>query len=171
MAKPVAVEDTLAKLKGYLAIDRNDLDTCLMQQPEVYYRVAEALTQASAARDALKLRFEEETARQDQNIRQHAVRMDEKLTETAVQQKLRLLPVIQELQQDLLEKRSEVENLTALKESFQQRSFMLRELVALVIAQGRDLALEGGANQARTALAERNRAEAGAIRRRRFEGS
>lgn len=159
---------TLDDFKKHLQIDRNDLDTCLMMQPELYYGVSERLVHLTSERDSLKLHVEEETAAEDKRIREEAVRYEEKTTESSIQQKIKLVKSIQKLQQDLLDKRREVDEFQAMKEAFSQRSFMLRELVALVIAQHRDLALEGGGAQARSALAEKSKADQGALRRRRL---
>lgn len=144
----------LERYKNYLAIDKGDLDTCLMEQPESYYHVSEAYVNAVSQRDTTKLELEEVTAQQDQKIRADALASERKLTETAVQNELRTLPTIMDLHRKLLEQRAAADNWQALKESYQQRSFMLRELVALYIAQRHDHALEGGAGQARQNLSE-----------------
>lgn len=159
----------LERFKGNLAIDKDDLDTCLMEQPESYYHVSEAYVNAVALRDATKLELEEVTAKEDQAIRASALATERKLTETAVQNELRTLPSIMALNRKLLDQRAAADNWQALKESFQQRSFMLRELVALYIAQRHDHAMEGGAGQARANLtadlAETNRRATGEMRR------
>jgi hypothetical protein len=159
----------LERQRAYLAIDRDNLDDCLMQQPEVYYSVAQALALANADRDACKLDLEELQAQLDQDIRAEALRKDEKLTETSLQNRLKTLPKMQDIQRVLLKKRQEAESWQMLKEAFQQRSYMLKEIVALFIAQRHDLALEGGVGQARASLtadkADQNRVAAGALRR------
>jgi hypothetical protein len=159
----------LEHYRNNLAIDRDDLDTCLMRQPEVYYGVAQNVALSNAERDACKLDLEELQAQLDQDIRAEALRKDEKLTETSLQNRLKTLPKMQDIQREFLKKRQEAESWQVLKEAFQQRSFMLRELVALYIAQRHDAAMEGGAGQARASLtadkADQNRAAAGAIRR------
>ena len=156
------------RFKPHLAIDKNNLDDCLIEQPEVYYHVSEALVKATAERDAIKLQLEEATAAEDQNIRTVAVRMGEKLTEASIQNKLTLVPAVKVLADKLVKQSGKVGELAALKEAFSQRSFMLRELVALFIAQRHDLAMSNGSNQSRTTLAETNRNEAGKIRRQRL---
>jgi hypothetical protein len=162
---------TLEQYHKYLAIDKDDLDRCLMEQPETYYHVSSAFALANADRDACKLDLEELQAQLDQDIRAEALRKDEKLTETSLQNRLKTLPKMQDIQRVFLKKRQEAESWQVLKEAFQQRSFMLRELVALFIAQRHDLALEGGLGQARASLtddkADQNRAAAGALRRQR----
>jgi len=150
-----------------LAIDRGDLDGCLTEQPETYYHVSQEFASAVAERDQTKLELEELQASLGQELRAIALREEEKLTETGLQQKLTAHPKIQDLQRVLLQKRKDADRWQALKESFSQRSFMLRELVALFIAQRHDLAIESGAGQARTVreLSESTRKEAGRLRR------
>lgn len=144
--------DVLAQHRERLSIDRTDLDQCLIEQPEVFWHVAEALAQEIARRDEAKLELEELTAQLDQDLRGQAARNEEKLTELALQNRLRVLPKIQEAQRKYLERRKTADQLQALKEAFQQRSFMLRELVAKFIAERHDLGMEAGAGQARRTL-------------------
>lgn len=148
----IAPVDPAERFKSLLAIDRDVLDDCLMEQPQVYYDVSEACVRSTATRDQVKLEFEELTAQLDQDIRAEAVAKEEKLTEASLQNRLRTLPKIQEKQRELLAAKKEADDWQALKEAFQQRSFMLRELVALYIAQRRDVDLEHGAGQSRANL-------------------
>ena len=157
---------SLDEWRKRLAINSNQLDICLTEQPESYYHVAVGYAEAVAERDSVKLALEELQAKLDQDFRAEALRKDEKVTEGGLQQKLRTMPKVQELQQKFLDARTEAESWLVLKEAFQQRSFMLRELVALFIAQRRDLDMEAGAGQAKANLAESNRTE---LRRRRVK--
>lgn len=157
----------IERQRKYLAIDRTDLDRCLMEQPEVYYHVSRAFTQAVAERDAFKLTLEERQAQADQDIRAAALRNDEKLTEASIQNKLKTMPEIQELRHEYMDKCKEADDWQALKEAFQQRSFMLRELVALFIAQRHDLAMESGTAQVRVDLSEQNRKRNDELRKQR----
>ena len=156
--------DTLEHYRKYLVIDKDDLDKCLMEQPETYYHVSYAFAQAVAERDATKLDLEELQAKLGLDLRAQAIKDDEKLTEGSLQQKLTTMPKIQDLQRLRLEKTKNAESWQVLKEAFQQRSFMLRELVALYIAQRHDQSMEAGAGQARNSLAERVRVDAGKLR-------
>jgi len=156
----------LDELRKELAIDQNALDDCLMRQPELYYSVAVGYAEAVAGRDSVKLELEELQAKLDQDFRAEALRKNEKITEGSIQQKLKTMPKVQDLQQKFMDARTEAESWGVLKEAFQQRSFMLRELVALFIAQRRDLDLESGMGQAKAKLAESNREEMARTRRR-----
>lgn len=164
------VFDELQRQREFLAIDKNRLDDCLIQQPEIYFHVATVFAHAVAERDALSLELEELQATLDQEFREKSVRSGEKLTEASIQNRLRTVPELQAIQRRLLNSKKLAGDWQALKEAFQQRSFMLRELVALVIAQRNDLALEGGAGQARVTLADETRLKAGEMRRQKRMG-
>lgn len=164
----------LEKLKEYLQIDKHALDDCLIEQPDVYYQVSEQLVQANAERDTLKLQLEELMAKEDQAIREKVARTGEKTTEAGIQNKIRTTVSVQALQAKYMDKRREAEEWGALKEAFSQRSFMLRELVALFIAQRNQLLQEAGVGQSRAelkgVLAEQNREKARAARVARVRG-
>ena len=135
--------------RQFLRIDRNDLDNCLQQQPEAYHHAAEAYILAVAQRDETKLILEELTAELETGVRKTASATGEKLTESAIQARLTGLPKIQTLTRKLLDAKLEADRWAALKESFQQRSHALRDLVALRLGERRDLAMESGSGQVR----------------------
>lgn len=158
----------LLALRGSLRIDRDDLDTCLINQPDLYYHVSVEYTRAVAARDEVKLELEELHAVLDKEVRSAAAKLDEKITEARVQNEILLKPRYRELRQLLLERTEEVGQWSALKEGFHQRSYMLRELVGLCIAEGYDNAGASGTYEARArrpGVAEQNREAAGRVRR------
>ena len=146
-------ELTISDFRTRLRIDRNDLDGCLMEQPELYYHVAEAHALAVAARDRCKLDYEAAVAKHDDLVRSKAVEEGERMTDTRTAHRVSLVSEVQTLHRKWLVGRSRVEELLALKEAFQQRSFMLRELVAWVVSHQYDLSLERGGG-GRTALAD-----------------
>lgn len=150
-----------------LEIDRDDLDTCLIEQPELYYHVIQEHVEAVSERDAAKLDLEEAEAEADRKIRDDFDQSGEKITEARVQQELRLVPRLQELRRRLVKLTTAVNHQVALKEAYQQRSFMLRELVALCIHQGYDQGMSSGAAEATARRAQQNREAAGEERRRR----
>lgn len=170
LAKPAAEPASeLEQYRSYLRIDRDDLDTSLMEQPEMFHHVANACVEAGARRDEAKLELEELLAELDQSVRARALKDDEKLTETALQNRLREMPRVQEAQRRYLETRKEADRWLALKESYQQRSFMLRELVHKLVAERHDLSTEAGAGQShrdyRDARVNDIREQAGKLRR------
>lgn len=151
-----------------LQIDRDDLDGCLVDQPESFYHAAVAYSKAVARRDAVKLELEHLAANLDVKIRADADKAGTKTTETGIKNEIQLDADYHDAKSALLEASAEVDRLQALKEAFQQRSFMLRELVALTIAERGDQAGAAGAYEARgrrAQEAERLRGEELARRR------
>lgn len=144
-----------ADFQAKLRIDVDDLDTALVEQPDLFYRVAEAFVQAVALRDRIKLELEQVTAEEDHNIRVEAAKKEEKITEASIQQRLRTVKVVMDLSEDALDTRTRADSWLALKEAFHQRSFMLRELVQRQISQLQSLGVERGAAGSRAQLAEK----------------
>jgi hypothetical protein len=145
---------TLDNLRDALTIDPDDLDTCLTQQPDLFYHAADQQAQATSRRDEIKLNLDEATAEIDGRLRKQAVEHDEKITEALLQQRLRIQPRIKELMREFLEARVLADRWQALKESYSQRSFMLRELVQRQIAQLHHLSLERGVASSKAALGD-----------------
>lgn len=158
-------ESLLAFLQKKLSIDKDDLDSALIEQPDLYYHVADAFVTAVAERDAAKLNMEQAIAELDKQFREAAAAAEEKVTETSLQRKIATTPRIQTLEKDLLRYRVDADRWQALKEAFQQRSFMLRELVSMYVRRLGDLTIERGSHDSRSALAQANHDEAGRIRR------
>lgn len=143
----MAKVDKLEQYKDKLAIDRDGLGECLVDQPQLYYDVTSAHAEAVSERDAVKLELDELQADIDRKIREDAFKRDVKVTEAGIQQQIKLDPKVKGLNRSFLEVRERTEQWFALKEAFQQRSFMLRELVALRISERGDIAGAHGAGQ------------------------
>ncbi len=156
----------LERFRSYLAIDRNDLDSCCEKQPELFYHVAEELAQAVASKDATKLKLEELEATTAKRLRQAATDNDEKITEVLLKQRLTIQSDVKALQQELLAAQERVGTWMALRDAFTQRSFMLRELVPMYLARLSSSSVSG----ARYDIAETNRVRANAERARQRNG-
>jgi len=150
--------DPRLELEGNLRIDQDNLDECLVEQPGFFYHVAEEVANANARRDTLKLELEELMAEEDGKLRSAAARAEEKVTEASIQNHLRTLPTVQAAQRKYLAARTQSESWAALKEAYSQRSYMLKELVALYLANMHNLGVERGAISARGQLADAARA-------------
>jgi hypothetical protein len=157
--------DVRAELEDSLEINRDDLDTCLVGQPGFFYHVAEQVAAANARRDTTKLELEELMAEEDGKFRAVCARSDEKVTENGIRNYVQTLDSVKQLQRELLSTRMEADKWQALKEAYQQRSFMLRELVALFLSQMHNLGVERGASSLRHELGDNNRARGEAVRR------
>jgi hypothetical protein len=154
-------------LEVSLRIDPDDLDACLVEQPGLFYEVAEAVSIANSQRDAIKLELEETQAELDQQFRRKALDEDIKVTEAMLQNQIRTAPRIKDLQRRYLESRTNADNRQALKEAYQQRSFMLRELVAVQLAHFQNLQVERGSTSARHQLGDNIRHRQEELRRER----
>lgn len=133
----------------YLAIDKDDLEGCLEQHAELFYHVAEATAIALADRDEARSDLELEEAEVGLNLRSAS---DKRLTEKELDRRVRLDDRIRKRRKEHLETKAYAEAWTAMKEAFQQRSFMLGKLVDMRLKQHQALALEHGARVGRDEL-------------------
>ena len=147
------------ELRSKLRIDEDNIDRCLVEQPDYFYQAAEAFAQAIATRDGLKLARDELIAQLDQDVRRHAGANDEKLSETQLTNRIKVLPKVKEAVRAYLNACKIADECEAMKESFQQRSYMLRELNASANARLYNLGIERGAGGARSRIVERGREE------------
>ncbi len=153
------------ELEQSLHIDDDALDRCLTEQPGLFYHVATALAQANSQRDLLKLQLDEAMAEADGHERDLAFKREQKITEAAIQNSIKARPDIQKLQRACLEARTEAERWSALKEAYQQRSYMLKEIVGMRLAEFYSLGVERGAASGHRDLGDMNQARAEQKRR------
>jgi hypothetical protein len=146
--------DQLKNLRDGLRIDEDDLDQCLIEQPSLFFNVADALALAISKRDETKLELDELLANKDRTIRNEAKALEEKITEAAIQRRLDMDKGVQDKQRDFADQRLKVDRLTALKEAYKERSWMLREIVASKIAHMQNLSIERGAHGVRRNLVD-----------------
>jgi len=125
----------LEQFRALLAIDRDALDSCLVEQAELFFHVADAHARAVAVRDGAKLDIEQAEAAADVRLRAQAAAREEKLTEPAIMHKLRLDPKLVEMRNKLLECQQAVGQWAALKEAYLQRNYMLKEIVAMHLSR------------------------------------
>ena len=158
------------ELEDSLEIDRDGLDECLVEQPGHFYHVAEHVAAANADRDTIKLELEEVLATEDGKFRALCARTEEKVTEGSIKNYLLTLDAVKELKRSYLTACTNADRWQALKEAYHQRSFMLRELVALHLAQIHNLGIERGAVASRHAIGDANRERGETLRRERRQG-
>ena len=148
------------EIRSKLRIDEDDMDRCLVEHSEYFHKAAEQATEATAARDGLKLALEELTAKLDREIRERNAAEDIKMSETGLSNTIKTTPRFQEAQRKYMGAVKVAADWGVLKEAFQQRSYMLRELNQRQIAQMYNLSTERGtAGSRRNAVGDRNRAE------------
>lgn len=119
----------IAEFREYLKINKQHLDDEVIQQPSLFYEVSEAFALAAAERDALKDRIATIDAELDAEIR--TTLGDAKVTEAMVKNKVQANSKHETAFEEWLKAKENADLLGALKEAFQQRSYMLRDLCTL----------------------------------------
>lgn len=148
------------ELRSKLMIDEDNLDRDLVEHAEYFQKAGEAVVEASALVATLKLELDELTATLDRDIRANAVREETKLTETGLSNMIKTTPLYQNLVRRGLDARKALDDCTLLKESFQQRSYLLREINQRQVARMYTMSTErGNVNSRRNALGDTNRAQ------------
>lgn len=119
----------LAEFRRYLQIDKLALDDEIIRQPSLFFEVSEAYAEAAVDRDGLKEYLITIDAQLDAKIR--AELGDAKATEAMIKGRIQTDKEHQSAVNDWLTAKAKADQLGALKEAFQQRSYMLRDLVSL----------------------------------------
>lgn len=120
----------LEQFRKYLQIDKNALDTAVMQQPTLLDEVSEAYEEAVSERDALK----EELAIIDAQLDCEIRAKNNKATESAIKALVLLHPSHREGFTQWIEAKEYAGKLGALRDAFKDRSYMLRELGNLYVS-------------------------------------
>jgi hypothetical protein len=125
---------TLAELQAQLAIDKSVLDDEVIRQPVLFYTIGEQVTDAIAERDAAKEELASVDADLDFKGRKKLANVHDKVTETMVKNFVQMHPDHENAFATWLTAKTKADRLLALKDAFQQRSYMLRDLVSLYSA-------------------------------------
>jgi hypothetical protein len=155
--------DALPEFEASLRIDLNALDEALQAQPDVYYRVSRKVALLTSRRDAAKKELELVEADMDAEVRKNSRRLEEKVTETEIKNRIARMPKAQEAWDQLHKLNAELGEWVALKGGFEQRSYALKDLTALHLANhyGDQQSLERNRvqkyDESRKALNERRR--------------
>jgi|SRR5579863_787680 len=120
---------TIEELQKELIINRIALDEELVQQPQLFWEASEGYTLASAQRDTAKLSLERAEADCAQHIRGGSL---EKLSDKKVADAVMANPTYIGYYESYLQYKANAEKWSVLKDAFQQRSSMLRDLVQLM---------------------------------------
>lgn len=126
-------EDVLEKARGHLAIDKSALDDEIMEQPQHFFDVSEASTEVASIRDELSEAVKRVDADLDNHVR--ATLADKgKVTEAMVAAAIRTHPHHIKAHTEYLTAKLLADKLGALKESYGQRAYMLREMCSLYVS-------------------------------------
>ena len=110
------------------------LDDEVIRQPMLFYEVSDQLTDALAERDAAKEELAAVDADLDNSWRRKLAKVKERVTDKVILSHVTTSPEHEKAFEAYLQAKTRADKLTALKEAFQQRSYMLRDLVALYSA-------------------------------------
>lgn len=137
--KEPTVEEFMIELRENVMIDKDDLDTMWVQQPQLFQRLGERIALEISIRDEAKEELKDITAELDGEIREDdaaAVERDgkKKMTETAIANIVREDKKFKVATARLAELNLGLAKLQATKETYLMRKSALQDLVSLHIS-------------------------------------
>lgn len=123
-----------SELRAALQIDKYELDEELVRQPKLFEETGDLLAAANAERDTLKERLSQVDARLYFDCRRDLERSDGKASEAAIKNAIEIHEDHIEATNAYLEAKEWADRCQALKEAFSMRSYMLRDLSGLYVA-------------------------------------
>jgi len=148
---------TLKDARKRLRIDKDDLDGAIIEQSILFAEVSTNLVEAKAEKDKVKNDRDSLEAGISNSFRKTFLRKKEKFTESSLREDVLLDEEYIEVKKKYLKALNFVEAWEVMKESYSQRSFMLRELAHLWTANYYgDTSLSGGDNT-KDVIAKSNR--------------
>ena len=129
------IREFVEEMQAGIQIDPHGLDDAVMQQADLFFRVSERLAITISRRDQAKDNLKTTEAEVESIVREDAEQEEKKMTEAAIKNAVSLHRDVKEAQRDLNDLNSHVGLLQALRDGYSQRSYMLRELVALYLAK------------------------------------
>jgi len=166
-------KDLVEELTPYLRIDKYGLDDAISGQPNLLYQISEAVAEAMAERDASKEELARIDAELDVEVRAKMEKEKRdpkaKITEAMVTSRIMMNRRHEEAFDTFMLAKRDADKLLALKEAFQQRGYMLRELASLYVASYYEQSSVQGNSRTDAAVYKRNRerlAEGRAARKR-----
>jgi len=127
-------EDNIQRLETGLQIDEHALDEALQYQPDLFYRVSARLSHLISERDYAKQELEEIEAEVSVRLRLEAEKEKTKLSVAECEALKTIDSEVVKASRKMLDLQRMVGQYSALKEAFNQRSYALKDLVALHIA-------------------------------------
>ncbi len=124
----------LKEFEDALRIDKYDLDTELLSQADLFYRVAQQYAEAVSDKDAQYEFLKETDAKLNLLIREQFDGAGKKITEAQINATVLSHDEHKAVFQEWLGSKEAADSIGHLKEAFIQRSYMLRDLAQLYIA-------------------------------------
>ena len=123
----------LEQLEDALKIDQDDLHEALLQQPQLYWQVAEQVALAVSRRDEAEKELELVEARADLAIRRAAQERKQDTTEKLIKSRVLLHPSMEKATRELQDLELDASEWKALERSYSQRMDALKKLVDLTL--------------------------------------
>jgi hypothetical protein len=124
----------IEELRQYLKIDKHRLDEELEEQPMLLFQISEAFVQAAAERDMLKESLATKDAQLGKKAREQLGKREKKVTESMVEGYVLTDSTHDAAVKAYLDAKGQADLLFALKEAFQSRGYMIRDLCSLYTA-------------------------------------
>jgi len=115
-----------------LILEEDSLDEACKTQAELFRMVGNELVNAIDNRDRLEHNLDILSARKDELIRRKASDTNEKITETAIKNKIIMDKEVIALTNEYLDAQKEVNNFSNLRDSYIQRSKMIEEMASFI---------------------------------------
>ena len=150
----LATDDLYQTYRAKLAIDQNDLDTCIQQQAMMFLTVQEEYSMAVSRRDGARDTLSRTDAELARDIRADFAKQNTKATESLINDTVMLAPWHIKASSILSDAKQKADQWGGLVAAYEQRLRMLRELVALYSAgYWSSRSVEGSGVAVRDALA------------------
>lgn len=157
----------LDEFRRYLKIDKHALDDDIVQQPMLFYEVSEAYVVAAAERDGFKEALARVDAGLDAEIREELEKSDTKATEAMVKNQIQCHQDHEKAYKLYAKAKEQADLLAVMKDSFQQRGYMLRDLCQLYVANYFEESSVRGTSNTDAAVYKRRREHLGNAREQR----
>src|SRR3974377_710408 len=128
------MSDLLDELQEKLAIDKYALDDEIVSQPNLFFAATDAYTEAQAEHDACKAELETVDAELDGEVREALEKASIKSTEAMVKSEVLKHKRHLDAFDTFILAKVRADKYKALKEAFNQRNYMLRELASLYVS-------------------------------------
>lgn len=155
---------TIKDLETALLIDKHDLDEENLKQPQLINDAGKGVATTDALKREAAYEVEFAYAELDAQVRKAASENDEKISETQIKMRIALMPRMKTAEKALRIATKALDDWKVILESIRQRGYSIRELDSLYLSNY--YAKEAGGKQredVRTAVADRNRKEAGRL--------
>jgi len=124
----------IADLEAKLRIDEHHLEHMRRDQPELLYAVSKRVAQLMSKRDTAKKMLKEVEAEVALEIRSQAAQAQEKVTDKGVEAETCIHRDVRTARDAVTEAEAEYNAWDALRESFKDRSYAIRDLIELWLA-------------------------------------